>query len=487
MKRSRDTVETRSWKREPLHIGEFTDEAFTRASGAPLVSGNRVRLLKDSTENYPAWIGAIESAQEWIHFETYILRDDAIGRRFADLLSAKARDGIKVRLLYDWIGSLHYTSWRFWRRMVESGVDIRRFNTPSLGNPLAWINRDHRKMIAVDGRVAFVTGLCVGQHWVGSPDRGIDPWRDTGVEIEGPALADIESAFNDSWSAAGPPIPSNELPVKDAVKPAGDVSVRIIASVPHTGGMYRLDQLVATLARRSIWLADAYFVGTTSYVQALRAAARSGVDVRLLLPGANDLPVMRALARAGLRPLLEAGVRVFEWNGSMMHAKTAVIDGRWARVGSTNLNLTSWMNNRELDVMIEDEPFAEQMEQAYLADLSQSTEIVLDKSRRRPVMKKEKHRRNRRKGSTASRTAAGVIRLGNVVGAAIANRRELGPAEARIIFGGMAILLVLAAVAAYWPRAIAFPVAVICVWIALSLLPRALSLRSKKKIKPRQN
>ena len=481
MKRVRDFPEVPTGSTEPDAIGELTNEAFTRAAGAPLVDGNSVRLLRDAAENYPAWISAIESARHWIHFETYILRDDPIGRRFAELLSTKAREGVKVRLIYDWIGSLGYASWRFWRRMRESGVEVRRYNAPSLGNPLSWINRDHRKMTAVDGRIAFVTGLCVGQRWVGDPDRGIDPWRDTGVEIEGPAVAEIEKAFNDSWRSAGYPLPADEIPARHLIKPAGDISLRIIASVPHVGGMYRLDQLMATFARRSIWLADAYFAGTTSYVQALRAAARSGVDVKLLLPGANDIHVMRAVARSGLRPLLDAGVRVFEWNGSMMHAKTAVVDGRWARVGSTNLNLTSWMNNRELDVMIENEAFARQMEEAYVNDLSHSTEIVLDKHHPRPVMQQGKpvRRKKRMQPSTPGRTAAGVMRLGHMVGAAITSRRELGPAEAVIMLSTAAILLVLAFIAGYWPRAIAFPVAFICLWLSLSLLGRALKLRSK--------
>jgi cardiolipin synthase len=460
--------------------GGRTSEALTRAGGAPLVAGNRVCLLKDATENYPAWISAIESARRWIHFETYIIHDDPIGRRFADLLSAKARDGVRVRLIYDWIGSLGYISRRFWRRMIQSGVEVRRYNTPSLGNPFGWINRDHRKMIAVDGRVAFVTGLCLGQRWIGSPQRGLDPWRDTGVEVEGPAVADIEAAFADSWAAAGSPLSVNEQPVPDRIRAAGNVGVRIVAGVPNVGGMYRLDQLIATFAQQSIWLADAYFVGTTSYVQVLRAAAKSGVDVRLLLPGVSDIPIMRALSRAGLRPLLEAGVRVFEWNGSMMHAKTAVVDGCWARVGSTNLNLASWLNNRELDVIVEDESFAKLMEQSYLDDLSRSTEIVLRKHHPRPVTGNAKRIRRKRiiAAASATRTAAGVMRLGHAVGAALGSRRELGPAEVVIMLWASGVLLALAAVAAYWPRAVAFPAAVICVWLALSLLVRSFRLRS---------
>ena len=151
--------------------------------------------------------------------------------------------------------------------------------------------------------------------------------------------------------------------------------VRVVASMPNVAGLYRLDQLIAAVARQTLWLTDAYFVGTTSYVQALRAAAVDGVDVRLLVPGSSDIPIFVSLSRAGYRPLLEAGVRVFEWNGSMLHAKTAVADGRWARVGSSNLNVSSWIGNWELDVAVEDETFAQAMQEMYLEDLTHATEI----------------------------------------------------------------------------------------------------------------
>ena len=151
----------------------------------------------------------------------------------------------------------------------------------------------------------------------------------------------------------------------------------MIGTVPATAGLYRLDLLIAALARRSLWLTDAYFIGSTSYVQALRAAARDDVDVRLLVPGATDIPLLRGISRAAYQPLLEAGVRVFEWNGPMIHAKTAVADGRWARVGSTNLNIASWMGNYELDVAVEDQAFARAMEDMYQEDLRSSTEVVI--------------------------------------------------------------------------------------------------------------
>ena len=160
--------------------------------------------------------------------------------------------------------------------------------------------------------------------------------------------------------------------------PAGDVSIRLIEGQPSEMGVYRLDLLIAAGVQDRLWLTDAYFVGTTAYIQALGEAARDGVDVRLLVPGISDIPITQALSRASYRPLLEAGVRIFEWNGPMLHAKTAVADGHWARVGSTNLNIASWIGNWELDVAIEDSYFAEAMESMYLEDLAQSTEVVLD-------------------------------------------------------------------------------------------------------------
>lgn len=155
-------------------------DAFSRIVAAPLVPGNSVRLLKDAAENYPAWLEAIEGARHWIHFESYIIHEDAIGRQFAERLEERARAGVRVRLLYDGLGAFGHASRRFWRRLRGAGVEVRCFNPPRFDRPLGWLSRDHRKMLAVDGRVAFATGLCVGQRWVGDPVRGLEPWRDTG-------------------------------------------------------------------------------------------------------------------------------------------------------------------------------------------------------------------------------------------------------------------------------------------------------------------
>lgn len=446
-------------------------QAFSRAAGAPLVQGNGVRLLVDAADNYPAWLEAIRSAERTIHFENYIIRDDAEGWRFAEAFIAKARQGVAVRVIYDWLGGLGKTSRGFWRNLSAGGVQVRCFNPPALDSPFGWLSRDHRKMLAVDGRVAYVTGLCVGREWSGDPQRGVEPWRDTGIEIQGPAVYDVERAFGQMWAASGEPLPPAALPAERPPR-AGEVALRVVATTPNLSGLYRLDLLVASIARQRLWLTDAYFAGTPAYVQALRSAASDGVDVRLLVPGSSDLPVMGLLARSGYRALLEGGIRVFEWNGPMLHAKTAVADDRWARVGSTNLNIASWLGNWELDVVVEHEPFALEAERMYLADLTRATEIILGGRRRKTA-----ERRGRRGKGSASRAAAGAVRLGNIVGAALTRRRVLGSAETRLMAPLGLILLSLAVVCVLWPLVVALPLAVAAGWIGLAVLVHAYRTR----------
>ncbi|MCM2258036.1 MAG: phospholipase D-like domain-containing protein [Vicinamibacteria bacterium] len=449
------------------------DQLFSRTAGAPLVRGNAVRLLRDAAANYPAWLAAIHGAQRSVHFETYIVHDDDTGRRFAAALLAKAAEGVPVRLVYDWFGCLGKASAGFWRRLQKGGVDVRCYNPPRLDQPLGWIGRDHRKCVVVDGELAFVTGLCVGAMWEAAPERGVAGWRDTGVEVRGPAVAEVSQAFADTWAATGPPLPAAELARTD-LSPQGEADLRVVAATPGTAGLYRLDPLVASLARRTLWLTDAYFLGTWSYVQALLAAARDGVDVRLLVPGAgSDVPMMQTLTRAGYRSLLEAGVRIFEWNGPMLHAKTAVADGRWARVGSTNLNLSSWIGNRELDVVVESEAFGRIMEAMFQDDLGNATEIVLGpRARVRAVAAGPDPRPVLRRGS-ATRAAAGALRIGNALGSVLAARRVHGPAERWLMAEGGVALALLALVGFGWPKLLAWPLAALLCWLGVALLARA--------------
>ena len=464
-------------EREALpQLRQIATQAFSRAAGAPLVHGHQVRLLRDARENYPAWLEAIHGARRHVHFEMYFIEDDASGRQFAEALIGKAREGVAVRLVYDWLGGFRRASRHFWEAMRTAGVQVRCYNPPQPDSPLGWLSRDHRKMLAVDGEVGFITGLCVGAAWAGDAARGIEPWRDTGIEIRGPALAELERAFATTWASCGEPMRASDGAIAAR---AGEVSLRIVASEPATAGMLRLDQLVAALARSRLWLADAYYAGMPSYVQALRAAARDGVDVRLLLPHSSDIALLRPLSRAGYRPLLEAGVRIFEWNGTMMHAKTGVADGHWARVGSTNLNIASWFGNLELDAVIEDDAFAQRMEEMYLEDLGNATEVVLDRTHRLSAPGGSRSQRAA-SGSTGS-AGAGALRVGNAIGAVLTERQALGPAEARLAAVGGLLLCGFALLFALFPAALAFPLIIFGAWAGAALLYRAYGLYRRQK------
>jgi cardiolipin synthase A/B len=460
--------------RAPLRV--LGEQALSRAAGAPLIAGNRVRLLRDAPENFAAWLEALAAARHRVHFEMYIFADDTTGRRFLDALVACARRGVEVRLLLDWLGMWGEAGRSFRRRLAAAGVEVRIFNPFRFDSPLAWLRRDHRKTLVVDDRVGFVTGLCIADRWVGDPTRGRPPWRDTGVELEGPAVPDLSAAFARAWAQAGPPLPEAALPRREDVAAAGDVALRVVATEPSSAGNYRLDQLVAAIARERLWLTDAYFVGFPSYVEGLRAAARDGVDVRLLVPGRSDLGLVKRLGVAGYRPLLEAGVRVFEWNGPMLHAKTAVADDRWCRVGSSNLNLASWVGNWELDVAVEDGGFAEALAGAFEEDLENATEVVL--GARRPPLARGHPLRGTREGSAVK--TAGALRLGNAVSAALGGYRILGRAEATALLVPGLALLVAAVLFVLFPRAIAFPLAVLAGWLGVALLLGAARARSRR-------
>ena len=458
------------------HLPLIAQQALSRTSGAAFITGNTVRILRDSTENFPAWLEAITRAQRLILFENYIVGKDEVGQEFVSALAARAREGVRVLLVYDWFGTPF--AGNLFQPLLEAGGQVRCFNPPRLAASLGWLTRDHRKMIAVDSEVAFVTGLCVAKRWVGDPERGVPPWRDTGVEVRGPAVAEIERAFKRIWNSIGPETLDDALlSRRETLKPAGDLTVMVLASEPTRSGVYRLDQFIASMARHTLWLTDAYYIGTPIYLDALRNAARDGVDVRLLVPGTSDLVITQAFSRAGYRPLLEAGVRVFEWNGSMLHAKTAVADCRWSRVGSSNLNLSSWLANYELDLAVYDEKFGRQMEQMYLSDLTNSTEIILAAHNRvRPIRQDRPPHPSAVPGS-ASRAAAGALRIGNTVSAALTNRRVLGASEAGVMAKFGAALLVLAVLGLLWPIVIAIPAAALGAWVGISLLVRAWKLR----------
>jgi cardiolipin synthase len=464
------------------------DRAFERAAGgAPITMRNSVKLLLDARENFPAWLASIAAAKQYILFESYIIADDGVGHQFIDALTERAKAGVRVCVVYDWLGSTKFR--RPWEPLRAAGAEIRCFNPPSLESPLAWLTRDHRKSIVVDGEVAYVSGLCVSSIWEGNRAKRLQPWRDTGVELRGDSVADIEAAFAQVWRACGGESPAGVR--RRIAATVGDVRVRVIAGVPNSASTYRTDLLVASLAREHLWLTDAYFVGTSAYTQALRAAARDGVDVRLLVPGASDVPAVSPISRAGYRALLEGGVRVYEWNGTMLHAKTAVADCRWSRVGSTNLNLVSWMSNYELDVTVEDRAFSEAMAAQYERDLAQSTEIVLTSRNRvrrtepRDAPADAEGRARRAMSGSAGRAAAGAVSVGSALGAALTNRRTLGQAEAGLLTVVAVFTIFVAILSAWFPRILAWPVAVLCGWLGLSWAWKAWTLWRRAPAPPR--
>lgn len=456
------------------------ERAFARIADSDPRGGNAVRVLRDAQQNYPAWLEALEGAQRVIHFENYIVADDRTGRNFAKVLMERARAGVRVRLLYDWLGSYGRASRRYWEDLRAAGVEVRVFNPLRLTNPY-FVRRDHRKLITVDGRIGFVSGLCIDDSWEGGP--GGDPWRDTGLSLEGPIVADLDAAFAESWAFAGPPLKRDASFDANSVPSVGTANAQVIRGKPGMFRTYRFDQFIAATAKRNLWITDAYLVATTAYVQALGEAAQDGVDVRLLVPGSTDVTVLQPVVRAGYRSLIEAGVRVFEWNGAMLHAKTAVVDGRWTRVGSTNLNLASWATNWELDVVVEDTGVAEAMEAMYLEDLSKATEVVPGIVSRRRMARNLRARSSfRRRRGSMGRLAAGAVALGSSLGRGAGGLRSLNATEASSLGTIGLALLCLSALIAFFPPLVIAPLVIILGWFGVAFLIRSVRLKQRIRI-----
>ena len=463
---------------------QLAERMLSRAAGAPLVGGNSVTLLIDGTAHFDAWLTAIRGARRRVLLENYMIRDDAVGRAFRDALVERAQAGVFIAVVVDWFGCLGQSGSRFWAPLRAAGGRVRVFNAPRLGAPLGWISRDHRKLLVVDGIQGFLSGVCINAKWLGNPARRESPWRDTGVALRGPAVAELEAAFTHSFGSTGPPLDAL-TPIPGIMRPAGAVALRVIATQPASARLYRLDLLIASMARRTLWLTDAYFVGIAPYVETLMEASRDGVDVRLLVPSSSDVPLVASMSRSGFRPLLKAGIRVFEWNGSMLHAKTAVVDGLWSRVGSSNLNIASWLANLEIDVAVEDAGFAGQLAAQYERDLQNATEVVLSPRRFRRsehVRRSAAHRpRFRQAGGSSSRAAVSALRIANRVGVALIDRRVLGKASGAPPLIGALALMALAVIAISRPAWISWPLGAIAGWFALNMGIQAWLARRRRR------
>jgi len=338
-----------------------------------------VRHIASSHDALDTMLEMIASAQRTVHFENYIIRNDDTGRRFAAAWAQRARAGVHVRVLYDAFGCLG-TRGRYWRELRSNGVDVRPFRPIWTSGPIEAFSRDHRKLLVVDGAEAMTGGLCVGDEWAGDPADGKPSWRDTMVKVCGPAVAALDAAFGRMWARAGRPLSENET--SPAPEECGPTAVRVVEGLPGQSRIYRAVQLLAAAVTERLWITDAYMVAPPPLYAAFVDAARSGVDVRLLLPGTSDIPIIRSFTRTGYRELLHAGARIFEYRGPMLHAKTFVGDHEWARVGSSNLNVSSLLGNYELDLVAEHDGLTATLATQFLHDMAQSREIVLMARRR---------------------------------------------------------------------------------------------------------
>jgi cardiolipin synthase A/B len=368
-----------------LAEGPSFSRGLWRIAAANVSSGNRVSLLRDGPATFEAMLALIHAAQQSIVLESFIFRYDDVGERFAEALKAAVGRGVSVRILLDWIGIRGTARW-FLREMRAAGIEILLFNRPGLRAWLGFVPRDHRKLLVVDAESGITGGVGIGREWTTGVDKvKRSRWRDTAVRIDGPAAVDMHEAFERMWRRAGgherrgshrflhrPARGSHLDPATD--EPA---LVGIVEGEPLRQRVSRALQIQAISARRSIWIATAYFTPSPSEVEALNGAASDGVDVRILLPGRNDHPWVTMLARRYYRRLLTNGVRIWEWSGEMMHAKSSVIDGRWVRVGSTDFNPLGVTVNYELDAVIEDAALGEAAERMFLADLEGSREVKL--------------------------------------------------------------------------------------------------------------
>jgi cardiolipin synthase len=346
-----------------------------------LVPGHRVTLLRDGAEAYPRMLEAIRSAREHVLLEMYIFAADAAGLEFRRALVEKAREGVPVRVMYDSVGSSD-TPRDFFGELRAAGCLVNEYH-PFHGMLLdpRRRRRNHRKLIVVDGRVAFAGGLNIANEYARE-------WRDTAVEVRGPIVADLAYMFLDIWQKEERKSP--RLPTPPIPPPEGPMRAVALSSDRWTNRwrLARAYRHAVQNARSRVWISNAYFVPSNRFLKLLRRGASRGADVRILVPAKTDLMPVYYATRATFGRLLRAGVRIFEWQGKMMHAKTAVVDGEWATVGSYNIDHLSLMQNLELSIIVCDREFGAAMERMFEDDLRASTEVDRASWRRRPWRQK---------------------------------------------------------------------------------------------------
>jgi cardiolipin synthase A/B len=431
-----------------------------RVSEAPLRDGNRLALLKNGPDTYDDWLAAIARAERWIHLDNYIIANDEIGNRFAGALSAKAKEGVRVRVLHDWFGCMDVPR-SFWRSMREAGVEVKAVNPPASGPPLGAIRRDHRKLLVVDGEYGSTGGVCIADGWmVRSRETGL-PYRDTAVSVRGPVVADINRAFTSLWGELVGKLPDDERPDPGDIEAAGETTARLVVQEPRRMRTLRMLELLTAGVQERLWVTDPYFLSLPILTQSLMATARDGVDVRILTPATVDIAWIGRASRAGYRQFLEAGVRIFEYGGPMIHAKTLVADGWLSKVGSTNLNFSSLAANWEIDLVAEDTGFADQMEQLFEDDISHSREVRLEgsgqRSRVRPDRDVDTSDSGARSGVVGSGTGSGAT-VSRVVPTLVQKgAAPLQKHEHALAVAASGALLGASVLGARFPRLVAWP------------------------------
>jgi cardiolipin synthase A/B len=358
--------------------------------GSPLSAGNKVTLLQDGPSTYQALYAAMAGAKNSIDMESYIIEDDEVGQRFATELKAAQARGVVVNLVYDGVGSLG-TPKAYFDDLGAAGVNTLQFNpVDPLKARTGWdVNqRDHRKLTVIDGRMAFVGGINISSVYSGGsfsqrskqrPGQKV-PWRDTDLLIEGPVVADFQKLFMDTWARQkGKPMASADY--FPEIGRRGDAVVRAIGGTPTEPYSQIYATLVSAIrsSSTSILLANAYFDPDPQLLGAIRDAARRGVDVQLLLPSVSDSWLVMSAGRRHYGELLEAGAKIYERKGALLHAKTTLIDGVWSAVGSTNLDWRSFLHNDEIDAIVLSATFGDQMRSAFEADLVQSQQLTMEK------------------------------------------------------------------------------------------------------------
>jgi len=364
--------------------------------GSPLTAGNQVLLLEDGPATYRAMYAAILAARDHIHMETYIFDDDEVGRRFAQALIDKQLQGVQVRLVRDSVGT-RGTPAALFERLAASGVQVLEFNpvNPLMARKVWELNRrDHRKMLIVDGEVAFMGGINISSVYSGgsfsqasrTPKDGSLAWRDTDLQLRGPVVAELQKLFMATWEAQqGAPLPAgNYFPPPQA---AGGQVVRAIGSAPDEPFSLIYVTLLSAIdsAVTSVHLTNAYFAPDPQLLAALKAAAGRGVDVVLVLPAQTDSWLVFHAGRGYYEELLRAGVKIHERRGVILHSKTALVDGVWATVGSTNLDWRSFLHNYEVNVVVLGAEFGSQLHAMFARDLMASDAITLQQWQRRPL------------------------------------------------------------------------------------------------------